>query len=105
MFKWFRKIDEWLGGAKRVEYTFGDVPFACYVGCGCFSGSVDVTVYQLRPNQKIFKEKYLGSHWFWLEEYDYSIENGVREVIARVMEEQKEENNISNAWKEFEKTP
>jgi hypothetical protein len=58
-------------------------------------------VYQLRPNQKLFKEKYLGGHWFWLNEYDYSIENGVRAIITRVMAERKEENDIYNAWKEF----
>ena len=34
MFKWFRKLEEKLGCTKRVEYTFGGVPFACYVGCG-----------------------------------------------------------------------
>lgn len=93
-----------FGGAERKEYLFdSDTTLVCYIGAGCFSGSVEVTVYQFRPNRKVFKEKYLGGHWFWLEEYDYSIENGVRGVMARVMAEQEEENKIYNAWKDFQK--
>lgn len=93
-------------GAERREYLSDNgTTLVCYIGAGCFSGSVDVTVYQLRPNRKIFKEKYLGSHWFWLSDYDYSIENGVHAMITHVMAEQEKENNIYNAWKEFSKNP
>ena len=93
-----------LGGAERKEYLFNnDTTLVCYVGAGCFRGSVEVSVYQLRPNRKLFKEKYLGGHWFWLSDYNYSIEKGVRAMIARVMAERKEENDIYNAWKEFSK--
>jgi hypothetical protein len=99
-----QKFWKLFGGAERKEYLFDkDTTLVCYVGVGCFNGSVDVTVYQLYPNRKIFKEKYLGGHWFWIHEYDYSIEKGVHAMIAHVMEDHKEENKIRNAWKEFNK--
>ena len=40
------KISVWLGCAKRVVYTLEEeqLQFACYVGQGCFSGSVALVV-------------------------------------------------------------
>jgi hypothetical protein len=100
MFKWFRKLKEWLGCTKRVEYTFGGVPFACYVGCGCFNGMVEVTVYEIRPNKKIFKEKYLDSKWFWLDDHK-TIKDGVLTKLCEMLEERKKELEKQDKWKEF----
>ena len=90
MFKWFRKIEEWLGCTKRVEYTCCGIPVACYVGCGCFSGMVEVTVYEIRPDKKFFKEKYLDSKWFWLEDYK-SIKDGVFTKLCEIIGEKRQE--------------
>ena len=100
MFKWFRKIEEWLGGAKRVEYTFDGVPFACYVGCGCFEGMVEVAAYEIRPNKKFFKEKYFDSKWFWLDDYK-TIQSGVLAKLCEMLEERKKELEKQDKWKEF----
>ena len=100
MFKWFRKIEEWLGCTKRVEYTFGGVLYACYVGCGCFNGMVEVTVYEIRPNKKFFKEKYVGSKWFWLDDYK-TIKDGVLTKLCEMLVERKKELEKQDKWKEF----
>lgn len=100
MFKWFCKIEEWLGCTKRIEYNFNGTTLACYVGCGCFSGMVEFTAYEVRPNKKLFKEKYFGSKWFWLEDYD-TIEQGVLSKITEIFEEKEEELIKQDKWKEF----
>lgn len=100
MFKWFRKLEEKLSCTKRVEYTFGGVPFACYVGCGCFNGTVDITVYEIKPNKKFFKEKYFCSKWFWLSDFE-SIEQGVLTKMCEMFEERKKDLEEQEKWKKF----
>jgi hypothetical protein len=104
MFKWFHKIEEWLGCTKRVVYTFEEeqLQFACYVGCGCFQGMVEVTVYEIRPNKKFFKEKYFGSKWFWLDDYK-TIKDGVLTKLCEMLVEREQELEKQDKWKEFYK--
>lgn len=99
----FKKISEWLGFAKKVVYVLDDKKYHCYVGQGCFSGSVEVLVYEYRPNKKLFKEKSLGSQWFWLDAYD-TIEDGVKMALAKVLTEQNHDLEMQKKWEEFEKT-
>lgn len=98
----FRKILDWLGFAKKVVYILDDKQYNCYVGQGCFSGSVEVLMCEYRPNKKIFKEKSLGSKWFWLDDYN-TIEEGVKTVLIKVLVEQKYELEMQKKWEKFEK--
>jgi uncharacterized protein YydD (DUF2326 family) len=98
----FNKISDWLGFAKKVTYTLDDKQYNCYVGQGCFSGSVEVLVYEYRPNKKIHKEKSLDSKWFWLDDYD-TIEEGVKTVLAQIVAEQNHDLEMQRKWEEFEK--
>lgn len=98
----FRKISDWLGFDKKVVYFLDDKQYNCYVGQGCFSGSVNVLMYEYRPNKKIFKEKSLGSKWFWLDDYN-TIEEGVKTILIKVLVEQKYELEMRRKWEEFEK--
>ena len=99
------KLSAWLGGAKRVVYTLEkeQLQFACYVGQGCFSGSVEVVVYEYFPNNKVFKEKYFGSKWFWLDDFN-TIEGGVLTKLSELCLEEAHELSMREKWKEFEKT-
>ena len=99
------KISVWLGCAKRVVYTLEEeqLQFACYVGPGCFSGSVEVVVYEYRPYKKFFKEKYFGSKWFWLDNFK-TIESGVLTQLSELCLEKAHELGMQEKWKEFEKT-
>lgn len=99
----FNKISNWLGFDKKVTYTFDDKQYNCYVGQGCFSGSVEVLVYEYRPNKKIHKEKSLDSKWFWLDDYD-TIEEGVKTVLVQILAEQNHDLEMQRKWQEFEKT-
>ena len=103
--KWFYKIEEWLGCVKRVEYNFTtqNLTVACYVGCGCISGTAEVIIYEYRPNKKIFKEKYLSSKTFWLKDYP-TIEEGVFAAVSKILKERQEDFEIQKKWKEFEKS-
>lgn len=99
----FRKISDWLGFAKKVVYFLDDKQYNCYVGQGCFSGSVEVLIYEYRPNKKIFKEKSLDSKWFWLDDYA-TIEEGVKTVLAQVLVEKKHDLEMQKKWEDFEKS-
>ena len=103
MFKWFYKVEEWLGYCKRVMYSYDNRQFACYVGCGCFSGMAEVIIYESRPNKKLFKEKYVASKSFWLDDFK-TIDEGVFDCLIAVIIEEKEQNRIQEKWQEFEKT-
>jgi hypothetical protein len=99
------KISEWLGSAKRVVYTLEEeqLQFACYVGQGCFTGMVEVVVYEYRPYKKFFKEKYFGSKSFWLDDFN-TIEGGVLTKLSELCLEEAHELGMQEKWKEFEKT-
>lgn len=88
--------------AKRI-YNYNNKTYVCYVGQGCFSSSVEVSMWErTRPNNRIFKgDKYKGSDWFWVEEYN-TIEDGVLDCIDRLTAKENERDNISKKWKEFE---
>lgn len=98
----FRKISDWLGVDKKVTYTLDGKQYNCYVGQGCFSGSVSVLIYEYKPNKKIFKEKLLDSKLFWLDDCD-TIEEGVKMALAKVLAEQDHDLEMQKKWKEFEK--
>lgn len=100
MFKWFRKLKEWLSDTKRVEYTCCGIPLACYVGCNCFFGIVEVTVYEIKPNKKFFKEKYFGSGRFWLDDHK-TIKDGVLTKLCEMLEERRKELEKQDKWKKF----
>lgn len=103
MFKWFYKIEEWLGCCKRVMYSYDNRQFACYVGCGCISGMAEVIIYELRPTKKLFKEKYVDSKSFWLDDFE-TISKGVVDCLAEVITEENERKKLQEKWKNFEKT-
>lgn len=88
--------------ATRI-YNYNNKTYVCYVGQGCFTGSVEVSVWERkRPNNRIFKgDRYKGSDWFWVEDYN-TIEEGVLDCIKQVIQEDIELDNISKKWKEFE---
>ena len=98
--RWIWKMQEWLNCCKRVEYTFGGVPFACYVGVGCINGMVEVVAYEIRPNKKFFKEKYFGSKTFWLNDFE-TIEKGVLTKLCEMFEERRKELEEQDKWKKF----
>lgn len=97
------KIIEWLGCCKRVVYSYDNQQFACYVGCGCFSGMAEVIIYELRPAKKLFKEKYVGSKSFWLCDFE-TINEGVLDCLDSITIEENKQKRIQEKWKNFENT-
>ena len=78
--------------------------FVIRVRTGCCRGMVEVIIKErVRPSWFIFKDKYIDTRCFWLENYNYNIERGINATLAGVLHEEDVQNKIQKSWENFEK--
>lgn len=87
----------------KKTYHIDGRTFICNVTPNCgVSGMAEVTVCELvRPHWKIFRSRYIGSHWFFVDDYE-TIDDGVYNILRNFLEGEAEEHSIAEKWRIFE---
>ncbi len=78
--------------------------FVLYVKPGCCRGMASVSIWErVHPSWLIFKDKYIDSRNFWVADYDYDIEEGVKTMLEHAITYEEVTDKLQNSWKNFQK--
>ena len=84
-----------------IAYTVGNREFECYANSSCSQVLVEVQIYEVvRPKWKLFRTKEVDSCSFYIDKFD-TIEEGIREMLAKFLVEEKEKQEREAKWKDY----
>ena len=86
----------------KKTYHIDGRTFICNAMPNCgVSGMAEVEVRELvRPHWKIFRTRYIGSNWFWVEDYE-TIDDGIYDILRNFIEKDNVATMIAEKWKNF----
>ena len=86
---------------ERRYVLYGGREFNCYCTSE-FSGRMCcVSIYEIMPNRRIFKEKYRCYKTFWISDFE-TIKEGVYAMINSYIIDEEEANLVNDKWKELD---
>lgn len=85
---------------KRVV-LYGGREFNCYCTSEYRGHMCCVSIYEVIPNRKFFKEKYRAYKTFWIDDYE-TIKEGLYAIIEDYIQEEKDEEIVTKKWAELD---
>lgn len=86
---------------ERRYVLYGGREFNCYCTSEFRGHMCCVSIYEIMPNRKLFKEKYRAYKTFWISDYP-TIKEGLYAMIEEYIQDEAEENKINDKWKELD---
>jgi hypothetical protein len=87
---------------KTVIVEKNNRKFICNIGSEFGGAMCGVQIWEeVRPNWKIFRNRYCAYKTFWLSTYK-TIKTGVERMVERYLEDEENEEIITKKWAELE---